>query len=283
MTDNARHLSWRQGDVLLADDAIKLQLLMPEAAEKRFAVIISHDCDLAAPLEKEPAAEIIVGQCVGKLGADSYSKNARRLQLEYQTRTGTLVLELAAKDKQSIQKKDLLNSAPCREMSLDGRGIGILQRWLASRYQRAAFPEAFEDRLRQAEIAGKPQLLKKIESALKDGGEHIRALLFDLDDGKSIERDLPSDLYELGITVLYDSFRDEHTASVVAAKAAENLENLFAEAFCQNGTVWTDIRLQYCDSISDSAITVAQREMFKQWRLEHMSLREGPPQMMLTQ
>jgi hypothetical protein len=38
----------------------------------------------------------------------------------------------------------------------------------------------------------------------------------------------------------------------------------------------------YCDPISDSAITVAQREMLKQWRLEHMSLQEDPPQPMIT-
>lgn len=283
MTDNARHLSWRQGDVLLADDAIKLQLLTSDNAANRFAVVISHDCDLAAPVDREPDAEIIVGQRIDKLGTDSFSKTARRLHLEYQTDTGTLVLELAAKDKLRVQKEDLHRLVPSKEVSLSGQGIGILQRWLASRYHRAAFPEGFEVRLRRAEIAGKPQLLKKIESTLKDGGEHIRALLFDLDGGKSIERELPSDLYELGITVLYDSLRDEHAASVVAAKAAENLENLFAEAFCQNGTVWTDICLQYCEAISDSAITVAQREMLKQWRLEHMSLREGPPQTMLTQ
>ncbi len=167
-------------------------------------------------------------------------------------------------------------------MALDGLGIRILQRWLATRYYRAAFPEAFEDRLRDANILGKTRFLKKIEKILDENGSHIRGLLFDLDEGRDIERTTSDDLYQLGITVLYDSTKDEPTSAAAAAKSAAEIEELFNLAFNLGGSGWKNIRLIYCDPTSDNAITVAQSEMLKQWRLEHMSLRDEPPQPMIT-
>jgi len=64
--------------------------------------------------------------------------------------------------------------------------------------------------------------------------------------------------------------------------AAEALEKLFVAAFYLEDSRWKNICLMYCDPISDSAITVAQREMLKQWRLEHVSLQEDPLQPMIT-
>ena len=184
--------------------------------------------------------------------------------------------------KQKIEKQKLFELSPRNDIELGGRGIGILQRWLAARYHRAAFPEAFEDRLRAAVIPGRRTFLKKIELILSDGGEHIRGLLFDLDEGVNIERKAPDDVYQLGINVLYDSAKDEPTAAAVAKAAAHALEVLFSTAFYSEQAGWQNICLQYCDPMSDNAITVAQREMLKQWRLEHMSLQDDPPQPMIT-
>lgn len=282
MADTDRKFSWHQGDVLTDEAAKSLNLQNQENADGAFVVVISHDCDLTAGADKEPESEIIVGQRIDKLGGDSYGKTARRLHIEYQTGTGPVVLELMATDKRPISKHTLFATDPRQDMWLDGQGIEILQRWLAARYHRAAFPEAFEDRLRAANIPGKKTFLKQIETILAAGGSHIRALLFDLDECENVERDTPEDLYQLGIVVLYDSLRDEPTAATAAAKAAEELEALFDTAFHPPGAEWQNVCLQYCDPVSDSAITVAQREMLKQWRLEHMSLQDDPPQPMIT-
>lgn len=282
MADFGRQFSWRQGDLLTGEAAVALGYCAQEEADATFVVVISHDCDLTAEIEKEPIAELIVGRRIDKLGGASYGKTARRLHIEYQTQDVPVVLELMATAKQQIGKQKLFKFSPRDDVELDGRGIGILQRWLAARYHRAAFPEAFEDRLRAAIIPGKRTFLKKIELILSDGGEHIRGLLFDLDEGKDIERKTPDDVYKLGINVLYDSAKDEPTAAAVAKAAAHALEELFSTAFYSEQTSWQNICLQYCDSISDNAITVAQREMLKQWRLEHMSLQDDPPQPMIT-
>ncbi|MGJ0514352.1 MAG: hypothetical protein ACR65O_01220 [Methylomicrobium sp.] len=282
MAGSVRQFSWRQGDVLTGEAAIAIGYCAPENVDATFVVVISHDCDMTAEVEKEPVAELIVGLRIEKLGSDSYGKTARRLHIEYQTQNGPITLELAATAKQPIEKQKLFDFVPRNDIWLDGRGIGILQRWLAARYHRAAFPEAFEDRLRAAVIPGRRTFLKKIESILSDGGEHIRALLFDLDDGKSIERKTASDVYQLGIVVLYDSTKDESTAATAAEKAAQDLEKHFNTAFHSIEAGWQNICLLYCDPVSDNAITVAQREMLKQWRLEHMSLQDDRSQPMIT-
>lgn len=282
MADTDRQFSWRQGDVIAHEAAKALDLLSPENDDQYFAVVVSHDCDLTASVDKEPDADVIVGRRIDRLGADSFGKTARRLHIEYQSENGPIALELVATSKRPIPKSTLFATHPRQDIRIDGRGTGILQRWLASRYHRAAFPEAFESRLRAAILPGKQTFLKRIESVLATGGDHIRALLFDLDEGKAIERDGSEDVYQLGIAVLYDSLRDEPTAAGAATKATEELEELFEAAFHSQDSGWKNICLMYCDPISDSAITVAQREMLKQWRLEHMSLQEDPPQPMIT-
>lgn len=282
MAETDRQFSWRQGDVLTDEAAKTLGLQHSEDADSTFAVIVSHDCDLTAVADKEPESELIVGRRIEKLGKDSFAKTARRLHIEYQTKKGPVVLELMATGKQSISKPDLFATEPRKDMWLDGQGISILQRWLAARYHRAAFAEAFENRLRAAKIPGKHSFLKRLEDILDDGGNHIRALLFDLDENKNIERKTSDDLYQLGINVLYDSRWDEPTAAAAATKAAEELEVLFEAAFHSPEAGWQNVCLQYCDPVSDSAMTVAMKEMLKQWRLEHMSLQDDPPQPMIT-
>lgn len=282
MADSGRQFSWRQGSLLTGEAAVTLGYCSSEDAESTFVIVISHDCDLAAGIEKEPKAELIVGRSIDMLGGDSYAKTARRLHIEFNNTKGKVVIELMATGKQPIDKRKLFQFSPRNDIGLDGRGIGILQRWLAARYHRAAFPEAFEYCLRNAVIHGKHSFLKKIELILSKGGEYIRGLLFDLDEGKDIERKASDDVYQLGIVVLYDSTKNEQTAAAFAETASNEIEKLFTNASYSDQAGWQNIHLLYCDSISDNSITVAQREMLKQWRLEHMSLKEDMSQPMIA-
>jgi hypothetical protein len=276
-----RQLTWRQGNILSTDAINFFSIHLPEAEQESYVVIVSHDCDLSATVDKEPYAEFLIGQKIPKLGSDSYGKNARRLHIQYQTESEPLTLALSAVSKGLINKADLYKFEPRKDLRLDGYGIQILQQWLASRYKRAAFPEAFEERLRSVSIPGKDSFLKKIEVLLSEGGEHIRALLFDLDSGNDVERQESTDLYQLGVYVLYNSLLNEPEAAEAAKRLAESLEDLFSKAF-NNGQEWSGLELIYCDPISDSSLTVAQQQLLKIWRLEHMSMREDPPQVMLS-
>jgi hypothetical protein len=283
MTEANRQLLWLQGNVLTDHALNSLGLQKAGETDEIFAVVISHDCDLTAALDKEPIAEVIVGRRIEKMGGDSFGKTARRLHIEYQSDSGPVYIELVANCKKQINKTDLFAHQPRTDIQLSVRDLRILQRWLAARYARAAFPEAFEMRLRAAITPGKYDLLKKIENILDAGGDHIRALLFDIDKGEDVERKTPDDLYRLGVVVLYDSLRDEHAAFAAATVAADALEVIFEAAFKAPTGAWQNIELEYCDPISDTAMTVAMSETLKQWRLEYLSMQDELPAPMLAQ
>ena len=257
-TRGERQVTWSQGQILPPEAALAFQLIAVEEAETHLPVVITHDCDLAAAVEKEPHAEILVAHPTSKPGAAANAKIARRLELFLHRRSGPQVVELLASQKRTVQKAALFEYAPRRDVWLAPQDRLILQRWLAARYRRAAFPEAFESRLRTK--VDRRTLVEHIEAIMDEGGEWIRCLLFELDDGDISEREGPEDVYRLGITVLYASARDEPKAHAAAAIAAEALEQIFARAFERPGGAREYIDLLYCDAVSDAVLTVQQRE-----------------------
>jgi hypothetical protein len=56
MAEANRNLMWLQGNVLTEDSLKIIDLQKPEDKDEIFVVVISHDCDLAASIDKEPTA-----------------------------------------------------------------------------------------------------------------------------------------------------------------------------------------------------------------------------------
>lgn len=274
--EQGRETPWRQGLVLEHQAALDLGLTVTDAADQGVVVMVSHDCDIANGAEREPAVEVIVGRRIAALGADTHAKTARRLQIAFDTSEGPIAVEVLATDKVSRPKAAILSTQPRTDWELTPEGLVTLQKWLAARYYRSAFADEFERRLKD-----KPARLdRKIAKALDEPGEHVLAVLFDLDGGTENHRNGPDDVYQLHITLLYDSSLDEPTAYEAAQKAADTVENAFEKAFCQEG-LWKNIQLLSCTAISDSAMTVAESRLLKQWRLDHLSLEADPQQAML--
>jgi len=100
-----RQIVWNQGQILPPEAALAVQIIEAEKAGTHFPIVISHDCDLAAALEKEPHVEILIGRSIAKLGAASNAKIARRLELLLQQRqSGPQVVELLAPEKRTLPK-----------------------------------------------------------------------------------------------------------------------------------------------------------------------------------
>ena len=278
MADPARSTPWRQGHVIPDEFAAALGLVDGARFGQQYAVVVSHDCDLANSCEKEPLVELIIGSRIEKIGADGHAKTARRLQIEFQSEAEPLVLELLAIGKIAIPKDKFLELAPepRQSLHLDGSGLETLQRWLAARYRRAAFADEFETRLK----AKPARLDRKLEKRLDSAGKHVLAVYFEVDDGNEVSRQGPDDVYELRVTLLYDGGENEADAYDAAQKAADAIESDFEGAYRSEGS-WKWIRLAACDAVSDQVLTVAQSRMMKQWRLEHMSLEDEPQQPML--
>lgn len=277
MGEWSRETPWRQGSVLPDDASKHLGLSHPSSPEHTFVVVISHDCDLAQLADKEPIVELVVGFTIDKIKADSHAKSARRLQIEFHGPQGLLPAELSVTQKTSIKKDDLAPFDPRKDIHLDAQGLSILQRWLAARYRRAAFPDEFEQRLKEAKLP------RRIEKVLNAAGKHVIAVFFDVDGGEDRPRNGPDDFYSLGIYLLYDTSQNEPDAEAAARSAAGHIEKAFESAFQSEDKSWSNIRLEYCDVMSDQAMSYSNSLLFKQWRLEHLSLEDDPQQPMLDE
>lgn len=269
-------IEWRQGHVLADEAVAEFGLVSSAGPENTVVVVVSHDCDITADAAREPFVEVVIGRCIDKLGADANAKTARRLHLPFLQGDAEVPVELEITTKVALKKEAFLAEKRRADMRLSAKARVTLQRWLAARYYRAAFPEEFEARLK----AKPAKLSEKIVKAMNAAGEHVLAVYFDLDNGEERERNGPDDVYDLTITLLYDSEKNEEAAHVAAQKAADDIEKAFEAALYSNGK-WRDIHLLSCDAASDNAMSVAASRMLKHWRLDHMSLKEVPPQVML--
>jgi hypothetical protein len=278
MAEWSRETPWRQGCALTDETVEKFALRDPRAPELTLVVVISHDCDLAASPDKEPEVELIVGRLIEKAdGNFTHAKTPRVLHIEFATPDGGNFVELSATKKVRVAKSDFAGHEPRREFQLGPTEQSILQRWLGARYRRAAFPDAFEKRLNES---GASARLTKI---LKPAGKHICAIFFDVDDGNEVQRNDPNDSYALTIVLLYTSQPNSAESEAVALKVREQIESVFKELFFNRDNSWRDIELLECMVMSDQALTYAQSGLLKQWRLEHLSLREDPEDPMIQE
>jgi hypothetical protein len=278
MAEWSRETPWRQGCVLTDETVEKFALRDARAPESTLVVVVSHDCDLAASPDKEPEIELIVGRQIEKAdGNFTHAKTPRVLHIEFATPDGGKFVELSATKKVRVAKSDFADNEPRREFQLGPTEQSILQHWLAARYHRAAFPDAFVKRLNESDASAR---LTKI---LKPAGKHIRAVFFDVDDGNEVQRNEPNDSYALRIVLLYTSQPNSLESEAVALKVRDQIESAFEELFLNKDNSWRDIELLECMVMSDQALTYAQSVLLKQWRLEHLSLREDPEDPMIQE
>src|ERR1700694_1383286 len=267
---------WRQGH-FLSRDAIKVAGI-DETEADQVVVVISHDCDLAQSPDVEPSVEVIVGKKIGKPdGNYAHAKNVRRLHLNCSAGDQGTIVELSATEKRLIPKESLLHHGPEPSHGVTPDELTILQRWLAARYYRSAFPDEFNLRLRDT---GVEAALRKISTK---HGVYLRGIFFDVDGGIEVERDREDDTYTLNVVLVYDTDHDADLAQQRAEEAGLATETAFAEK-CRSGWVWKNIELQSCEVMSDHAITFRQSLSLKEWRSEHVSLKAKPqqPSMFMT-
>ncbi|MFZ1138582.1 MAG: hypothetical protein WAN76_05360 [Candidatus Sulfotelmatobacter sp.] len=256
--------------------AVALKLKSAESPDRTSVIVISHDCDLAASPAKEPRVEAILGRLIEKPDGNlTHAKNARALHVPFVRANQQQWVEMIATGKLTVEKTDLAAFAPRTDISLDQAEYPTFQRWLAARYRRSAFPDAFDKRLEESGTE------RQLVSILKRLGQHIIAIFFDVDDGKEATRTDPADVYALRIYLLYTTESNPEEAMAAAEEARQQIEEAFHRVFLKPSGQWRDIELLECVVIADEAMTYRQSLQFKEWRLEHLSLRDDPPQPML--
>lgn len=266
-----RDTPWRQGHVLTPEAVQALGLSHPETPGDTCVVVISHDCDLANEvLQSEPDVEVIIGRHILK-GDGNYfwAKAPRTLHVEVMHDGTERIIELIATAKHSIPKQVLAEFFPDSAYAFSGKSLSVLRSWLGVRYNRAAFPDPFVDRLSQSKID------KGLARIIEPVGNLVSAVYFNVDDGKEVDHSDGSP-YELAIVLAHPPGEDpEHNADEVE-KLETEIETLFAKkCFDQAAERWNGIALTACISISEDDLTISKARLLTQWRLEYMTLRAG--------
>ena len=279
MTEWNRDISWRQGYFLDKTTIIEQNLLLPDLADSTLVIIASHDCDLAQPPDTEPVFEVVIGHFTDKLdGSCTNTKNPRKLHLSIESHGGQKYAELITINRAYLPKALLPDIKPDEELHLSTTDLTVFRRWLSIRYNRSAFPDQFDSRLKSNDID------KKIARALRKYGEFITAIFFDVDQGVEVNRVDSNDTYLLDISILYSTEIDPEAAAVAAEEAKEAIVEIFKKKLFDNTTKnWIEIELRYCDIFSDEAFSYRQSVTYKQWRLEHISFSEEPPHEVIEQ
>lgn len=257
---------WRQGDVLAPDDAVELGVIEPTQRDTHRALVISHSCDIASAEDVEPKVELLIGVIVPEAGATSRNGHSiRTLHLGSAGPTPTEWVQYGIAHRQDVDKADLLRREPWPQHGYPGEQRAVLRRWLAQRYARSEFPNAFIDWLKQSGVGQRFEEIGKTHSACLVG------IYFDFDD--DTEHDDPLDPYALGITLVYDASNAEHEAD--SGRARDKLEALF-DRRCKAEGRWRWLELTYCDAVSEEAFNLRAARTFRRWRFEHRSLHGEP-------
>jgi hypothetical protein len=165
-------LAWRQGSILPSELIAPLRFdagLLPDG-QYEFGYIVTGDCNvLHHDLVEEPVVEVIVGTVVEEAnGTYTNGKNPRRLHIGAVADGKQVTLEFRAARRASLQRETLATARPGNGPTLSEAGRLLLANWWAGgRYLRPSFPNAFNDRVRQADKK------RRIERLLKPHREHI--------------------------------------------------------------------------------------------------------------
>lgn len=265
-----RDTPWRQGHVLSLETARDLELIHPAGVEATCVVVSSHDCDLANDnLIAEPNVEVIVGCLPGKANGNfTWAKSPRTLHLEAERGDGTVVIELVATEKRLVPKTTLAAFGPDATWSLSGSSLSILRSWLAVRYNRGAFPDAFVDCLKKSKVMD--DLIKLIEPT----HTMLSAIYFDVDSGKETDH-ADGSPYDLKVFLVFPPGEDPEEAADKTEALAEKIESIFAQRLFDKATdTWSGVNLKACLPISEDDLPVSQARKLTEWRFEYMSLKE---------
>jgi hypothetical protein len=222
---------------------------------------VSHSCDLAS--SEEDRVELIVGREVSEVQATHQNgQSVRYLNLKSELPGGGVDFALfQMKDRKLIAKEDLDRSTPWDRVSYATQQRGLLRRWMAQRYARSEFPDAFVTWLKDSRV------LARLEKLAKQNSAALVGIYFDLEDDS--ERTNPDDPYSLGITVVYTA--DDEGAKEAARQVAEQISAEF-DRRCRVGDRWQWIELLNCEPASDLEFPLAASCEFRRWRLEHRSV-----------
>tara|TARA_R110002073_G_scaffold245043_3_gene407286 strand:- start:8196 stop:8828 length:633 start_codon:yes stop_codon:yes gene_type:complete len=179
-------------------------------------------------------------------------KNPRTIQLKVD---GGSVLEAEAGKRHLIDRRLLALDDPA--WALGGREVQELTRWLAARYIRSAFPDAFNERIRPA--------LKQVAKLAQKEGQHISGIYF------LISTDELEDELDYDIQVRATIEVEDYEQLAIRTKCNKALDGIVAAI---NGC--EGINVYDHEAVSEEDFSLDDLRLMKRWDWDHVSLKPDP-------
>jgi hypothetical protein len=252
-----------RSSVLPEGAAITLGIL-PATGKKQFAMVVTHDCDCVAGVDREPKTEVVIGTVIKKLDASlTHAKSTRKLHIRL---SGCdKFIELGIVTKVSVLKEDLDRYSPDSTWIITPAEKRTLARWLGSRYDRASFPDAIVERLKRVK--------KSFHAAAQQHGQSAVGIFVDFDPREELTN--ANEPYTLQISVVFDE--TEADAQETCTLLANTLRTIFTDAFRRPDGTWDGIELLKSEAVSDMEFTYHEAQSNYIYRLDDVSLNTDPP------
>ncbi len=251
-----RSAGWQQGSVLLEEDVEGL--LLPPAHPTLpcqpgdWFVVISHTCDvLQRDLKKEPEVEILRLTCNRPSDATTAALQGAQHPLYIQLERTLQGVKLygCIHERARVPRERLENRKPDGTRMLSMEDTRVLAKWIGHRYIRAAYPDAFNDRLRP--------MLSQLKQFWKSNSKKLRAVYCVFAYGEGVE--LPADEpYDVEFLLVHSSALLTSDAQRVVAA----FEALWTS--CWYVSITATSRL-------DRDFTLRDMDRYTRWDLDHLS------------
>lgn len=210
-------------------------------------VILTHDCDLVSEdFDDEPFVDLLLARRIASGARDGnffHGKNPRRLQLE----SGGALYEILAKERLTIDRVLLASHAPDASRTLPGNIRGLVAGWVARRYERAALPDAFNERTARAR--------EKIRKHLKTDADLVTKIYLSLPSEAELTEDEP---YAVVVSVVADS---EHVADQIQGRRLKSMTDAIEKALSETA----GIQVADCRLVPDDEFTLADMRRSIEW------------------
>lgn len=179
LSNKIKNNGWIQGSLFLSSPK---KLGIGNSNKEILYLLVTHSCNIVhIPFKDEPFAEIIPAiEIANSDGNLTYGKNPRKLHVKICNNGKDTWYELAIINIAKFPKEKLSKFKPSTKYIIYDHNLRIFINWLGGKYNRATFPDSFNDRLSKINFG------KKITDLLKKGGKEIWGIYIRLNSNKEL-------------------------------------------------------------------------------------------------
>jgi hypothetical protein len=245
---------WHQGAIFTADSTQEILADEYAGIDARL-ILAAHDCDLAHRGTQEPFVDVFVATRIKHLSStESKARNARRLHIPMAVGDKAENYEIKVWSRRAIPRETLNQHSPATDARLH-ENLAVFRSWLGKRYDRAAWPDAFNARLG-------PDAHKTIRQLLAKAEQCFREIFLSIEpDDIELAVDLP---YTVRVAMIMSAADTGRTELVAEAHWSRDALTRFLNT-CSG------IEVELVEVISDTDFTWADLDTYRLWDFTDLS------------